>query len=127
MHEVSIARTILSEVVASAAVNDVARIGSITLRIGRLSGVVEEALRFGFEMVSVGSPAEGAELIFENEPVVVWCPDGQHRVELEGVRFFCDTHHVACSELLSGRQLELVSYSIAGDQAAVESARVGER
>ena len=126
MHEVSIARTILSEVVASAAINDVAHVGSITLRVGRLSGVVEEALRFGFEMVSVGSPAEGAKLIVENEPVVVWCPDGQHRVELEGVRFFCDTHQVPCSKLLSGRQLELVSYSIAGDPTTVEPAQVGE-
>ncbi|MDH3302927.1 MAG: hydrogenase maturation nickel metallochaperone HypA [Acidimicrobiia bacterium] len=110
MHEVSIAQAVLAEVTASAESHGVDRVGRITLRIGRLSGVVESALRFGFELVAENSVAEGAELVVENEPVVVRCPAGGHSLELDDVHFYCDEHQVACPELLSGRQLEIVSY-----------------
>ena len=110
MHEVSIARAILSEVSASAESHDVERIGRISLRVGRLAGVVEGALRFGFELVAENTLAEGAELVVNTEPVVVWCPSGNHSLELEGVHFYCAEHDVACPELLSGRQLEIASY-----------------
>ena len=110
MHEVSIAQAVLAEVTASAAIHDVERVGRITLRIGRLAGVVEAALRFGFEVVAENTLAEGAELVVENEPAVAWCPAGEHALELDDVHFFCDEHQVVCPELLSGRQLEIVSY-----------------
>lgn len=110
MHEVSIAQAVLAEVTASAESHGIERVGRITLRIGRLAGVVEAALRFGFELVAENSLAEGAELVIENEPAVVWCPAGEHPLELDDVSFFCDEHQVTCPELLSGRQLEIVSY-----------------
>lgn len=116
----SIAQAVLTEVAASAESHGVERVGRITLRIGRLAGVVEDALRFGFELVAENSLAEGAELVIENEPVVVWCPVGEHPLELDDMHFFCQEHDAMCPTLLSGRELEIVSYDSLSAPAAGE-------
>lgn len=121
MHEVSIAHAVLAEVTSSAEGHGIERVGRITLRIGRLAGVVEDALRFGFELVAENSLAEGAELVIENEPVVVWCPVGEHAIELDDLYFHCDEHQVGCPELLSGRQLEIASYDSVPAPGKVET------
>jgi Zn finger protein HypA/HybF involved in hydrogenase expression len=46
----------------------------VKLRIGRLSGVVPEALQFAFDALKTDSPAAEAELEIEAVPAVCWCP-----------------------------------------------------
>ena len=61
---------------------------------------------------------EGAELIIEIEPTVVWCPDGEHQVELADMRFVCPEHGCATPELLSGKQLEIVRFETVDPEPA---------
>ncbi len=49
------------------------RIHRLRLRVGELSGVVPEALRFAFEALSAGGPAEGAVLEIERVAAVHQC------------------------------------------------------
>ncbi len=62
MHEASITEALLE-----AAVEEMERAGAgkilcLEVTVGSLSGVNVEALRFAFEMLSPGTPAQGAEL-----------------------------------------------------------------
>ena len=50
-------------------------IARINLRIGKLSAVVPESLRFCFEVATRGTAAEGADLSIEEVPVVARCTD----------------------------------------------------
>lgn len=110
MHELSISRAIVAEVELSARANGVDRIASVTLSIGRLAGIVPDALRFGFGIATDGSMLDGAELVIEIEPAVAWCPDGEHPIEISDMRFVCAQHGCATPELLSGKQLEILRY-----------------
>ena len=113
MHELSIARAVVDEVVSSATDHGALGVERIRLRVGRLSGVVAGALQFGFEIASVDTLVAGATLVIEDDPVVVWCPVGEHTLELETLVFFCDEHQCPTPEVLSGKDLMILDYEVA--------------
>ena len=59
MHELGIARNIIG-IVGQAA--DGRPVRKVTLEIGKLSGVMADAIAFCFDAVAAGTPLEGAEL-----------------------------------------------------------------
>jgi hydrogenase nickel incorporation protein HypA/HybF len=63
VHELSIVQALLEQVQAEVTSSGHAgRVVSLRLVIGRLSGVHADSIRFGFELLSPGSIAEGAAL-----------------------------------------------------------------
>lgn len=70
MHELSITRNIVA-IVAGAA--NGRRVRQVTLDIGVLSAVVPDAVRFCFDVVSAGTPVEGAELVVRSVPAAARC------------------------------------------------------
>jgi len=89
------------------------RILMLRLRVGTLSGVVPEALRFAFDVVCRDTMAEGASLEMETVPAACWCPGC--RAEFEYVDFMseCPRCHQPSGELRRGRELEIASVEIA--------------
>ena len=65
MHELSIMQSALSLALDQARQAGAARVHTIRLRIGALSGVVPDALEFAFEALTPGTLAEGAQLAIE--------------------------------------------------------------
>jgi hydrogenase nickel incorporation protein HypA/HybF len=59
MHELGISRNIVA-IVGEAAKGR--RVRRVTLEIGKLSGVMREAIEFSFDLVAQGTPAAGAVL-----------------------------------------------------------------
>ena len=59
MHELGITRNVVSIVSERAAGQKVLR---VSLEVGRLSGMLSEAIRFCFEICAKGTPLEGATL-----------------------------------------------------------------
>ena len=51
------------------------RVTSITLRIGKGRDIVVDLFSGLFDHLSKGTPAEGAELVFERVPMVTRCKD----------------------------------------------------
>ena len=49
----------------------------IVIRVGALSGVDPEALRFAFTAILPGTPAEGATVQIDPVAAVAYCPDCQ--------------------------------------------------
>lgn len=62
MHEAGIVDSILNIVVERAAEEGASRITSVHLEAGALARVSEDALRFHWEQLAQGTPAEGATL-----------------------------------------------------------------
>ena len=76
MHEMSICEGILTVMEEQASIQQFKRVISVWLEIGPLAGVEIEALRFGFDVVTRNSLAEGARLeIIEMSGVFQECPD----------------------------------------------------
>jgi len=108
MHEVGIMEATLAAVRREAAARSAAHVERITLRIGVLSGVEPEALRFAFAACTPGTIAEGAGLEIETVPAVAHC----HTCDRDfaaGRGFICrcpDCQNLS-GYLRAGRELEL--------------------
>ncbi len=83
MHEMSLCESIVQIIEDEAQRQGFARVIRVRLEIGRLSGVELEAMRFGFDAVTRGSLAEGAELEIIELPGRAWCLPCGREVEVE--------------------------------------------
>jgi len=73
MHELSLMEGVLEIIQASADKEGFAHVRRVILRIGALSGVEPEAMRFCFDSVVAGTLAEGAELEILEVPGLGLC------------------------------------------------------
>jgi hydrogenase nickel incorporation protein HypA/HybF len=113
MHELTVALSLLDEVGATAEREGATRVASVRLRLGRMSGIVRDALLFSWELARVDTVASEAALEIEDIPVAVWCP------RCEGERSIPDGRGLICSEcgtisptIVRGRELELVAMEV---------------
>jgi hydrogenase nickel incorporation protein HypA/HybF len=111
MHELSICKGILEAARSSleALASPPPQVSHVTVRIGRLTGVVPDSLRYYFELLTPGSPLEGAALMIEEIPIRGLCADCNARFEIETLSFTCPLCGSGFVELLTGRELQVVS------------------
>lgn len=73
MHELSIALSIIEGVEEELARRGDARVASVHLRLGPLSGVVKEALLFSYDVACEGTRLQGSKLEIEETPIILFC------------------------------------------------------
>lgn len=73
MHEMSIAVSLVQTSLEQAAVHGAGGVSRVFLRLGALSGVEPEALKFCFPMAAAGTLCEGAELEIQVQPARGLC------------------------------------------------------
>ncbi len=117
MHEMGIAMQVID--VATAAIPghlEGRKVKSINLRIGKLSSVVPDSLRFCFDIVSKDSRVEGAKLFIEEIPVTASCNDCGNKWTIEGPAFSCPVCKGGHTRLISGQELDIESMELEEDQ-----------
>lgn len=108
MHEAGIMESALAIVGREAASHGASRVERVTLRVGAISGVEPEALRFAFEALSPGTVADGAELVIETVPARAHCAECDKEFTIEsGWLFECPECRAFSGDVRSGRELEL--------------------
>ncbi len=109
MHELSIAMSIV-ELAQEEIEHRGGRISAVHLRLGALSGVAKEALLSSYEMACEDTCLEGSRLIFEDVPVIVFCPHCQAQRSLSSVQWFCCSEcGTPTPEIVQGKELEVVA------------------
>ena len=88
------------------------QIHRLRIRVGALSGVVPDALRFAFDGLKAGTAADSAELEIEEVPVVAWCPDCAAEFEVRDLIYDCPRCHQPSGELRKGMELDLALVEI---------------
>ena len=89
------------------------RVEQVNLKIGKLSSVVPDSLRFCFEVITKNTPLEGAVLNIEVAPVVARCRDCGIEWTIEDAVFRCKECNSGSVEVISGRELDIISIEIA--------------
>lgn len=107
MHELSLLQGLVEQVEAAARAEGAARVASVTLRLGALSGAEREPLEFCFPMAVEGTLLEGARLAVEPVPVRVRCRGCGAESEPEPPLVACARCGGGDVELLAGRELEV--------------------
>ena len=110
MHELSIAISIVEMAEEEARRRGGTHVSAVHLKLGLLSGVVEEALRFSYGVSCEGTMLEGSELVIEETLVVVYCENCQAERSLSSIQaFFCPVCSTPAPRVISGQELELVA------------------
>jgi len=114
MHEMGIAMQVV-EIAAASIPDDIkgARIERVNLKVGRLAAVVPESLRFCFEIITKDTPFAGAELYIEEIPVKAKCRECHTEWTITGPIFICEKCSSGKIDIISGRELDIVSIEIA--------------
>ncbi len=118
MHELSLV-TQLVELAVEALEADrdadltVERVGAVHLRVGVLAGVVEDALRFSYDVATQNTPLEGSRLVIETVPLAIHCKECDHTVVLPGTQSLrCPRCSTLSNDIRQGRELELTSLEL---------------
>jgi hydrogenase nickel incorporation protein HypA/HybF len=107
MHELSIALSLI-ESVEEEAERHSGRVQAVHLKVGRLSGVVPEALLSAFELAREGTTLDGVRLVIEEIPIVVYCPKCQARQPIASEQWFCcPACDTPAAEVVQGKELEV--------------------
>lgn len=108
MHELSITQSVVDAIVEQM---DGATVTAVCLEIGKLSGVVPDAVRFCFDMVGAGTPVDGARLEIREPPGMACCHDCGNEFTLDDLVPLCPCGS-ANVRVLSGKELKITSVEV---------------
>jgi hydrogenase nickel incorporation protein HypA/HybF len=115
MHELSVAQALVELVAGEVAREGAARVVSVHIRVGALSGVEPAALRFAYDAATAGTALEGSTLQVEGVAVAVWCERCRAERDLGQVnRLSCPACGAPTPRVVRGKELEVVSVEVAG-------------
>ena len=112
MHELSIAMSIV-ETAQEEAERHGGRVAAVHMKLGKLSGVVKEALLSSYEMACEDTSLAGSRLMIEEIPIIVYCAPCRAKRELNSAQWFCCPEcGTPTAEVVQGRELEVVALEI---------------
>ena len=107
MHELSIADAILDAVRNEAEKHPGSRVTKVGVRVGAISGVVPDALSFGFECLVQGSDLEPLALAIESVPRLQRCPSCDYTFEPPEDNLACPRCGRTDTLLAGGEELDV--------------------
>lgn len=113
MHELSVTQGILGVAVDAARQAGVRRIVAIDLAVGELSSIVDDSVQFYFDLLSRGTPAEGAALRFRRVPASCVCRGcGARQAVVVPLPEVCPACGGAQLQIVGGRELSVESIEV---------------
>ncbi len=112
MHELSIAQSIFEAVGAEMVKCGAKELRSLKVRIGELTAVDPEALKFAFDSCTTKTHMQGATLIIEEAPLTGKC--GECAMEFPIIDFGNRCPHCSCTsvERVTGTELDIISMEV---------------
>ena len=112
MHELSVTENMLGVVLRHAQANNATKVSRINMVLGDMSTVMEESVRFYFDIISKETIAEGAELNFTRTKLLGHCGLCGKEFEVVEFDFRCPECQGTETEIISGREFQVESIEI---------------
>jgi len=107
MHEVSIAQSILKTVIREHDESMLKKVTAIGVRIGTLSGIMPDALEFGFDSLKKDTVLKNARLAIEIVDVGAVCQNCGHTFGIDNLFFKCPACGSSDIEVERGMELDM--------------------
>ena len=115
MHELSLVAGLFEIIEEKAQDEKACRVTAVTLRIGRLSGVVPELLKTAFDTFKKGTIASKAKLRVEMVPLKLRCRSCGEESLTDEPAFICSSCASPDLEIMEGQELTLQRMEIEKD------------
>ena len=112
MHELAITEGIMDAALPEAEKAGAKRIIEIRLKIGELSGVMPECIKYYFDIVSRGTIAEGATISTEKIPVGIECRSCGFKGDIDRKKIICPSCGKADFTIFKGREYYVDSLEV---------------
>ncbi|MFN3705384.1 MAG: hydrogenase maturation nickel metallochaperone HypA [Thermoflexales bacterium] len=113
MHELSIACSLVEAAAQAAQQHGATRVTRVHLKLGVLSGVDADALRFSYDVAAQGTLLEGSQLEIDVLPALISCHQCGASCVLPTIQDFrCPACGAPSHRLLQGREIEIAHIEI---------------
>lgn len=123
MHEMAVCNELLAQVRASAVQHGARSVGTVTVRIGALSGVEPDLLERAFTVARAGDYTAQARLVIETIGVRIRCRACGNENDAAANRLLCNACGGYTVDLVGGDELLLASIELQGIPDAERSAQ----
>lgn len=113
MHELSIMENTLKIILEKANENNLKNITKVTLKIGELCGVMDDALNFAFKICTKDTLAFGSELCIDRIKAIAFCENCKIQYKIDHYHKLCPHCQKPSFKIIKGYEMYL--YSIEGD------------
>ncbi len=107
MHELSLALNIIDIVKEEMDRHRLSKVETVVLRLGALSGVDPESLKFGFEAGLAETPLAGTRLDIVTIPVEARCRDCGKEFSVDDYVFLCPFCESTAVEIVRGQEIQI--------------------
>ena len=106
MHELPITQEVVRIACEEAAKAGAKRIKEINLVVGEMSGVVDDSVKFYFNLLTENTMAAGAQLNFRRLPMLVRCVECNHEFHPDGdsYNWECPQCHQWLVNIIQGKE-----------------------
>lgn len=108
----SIVQSLLTIVKEEMLKNNAARLRSVRVSIGEMSGIVPESLNFCFEILTAESEMKGAVLEIEKTPLIGRCRKCKKDFKVINYKFSCTECDSTDIDIVSGREMNIVELEV---------------
>lgn len=112
MHELSVTESMLGVVLRHAQANKATKVTRINMVLGEVSTVVEDSVRFYFDIIGKDTIAEGAELNFRHTKLEARCGECGEVFAVVEFDFTCPSCKGTKTEIIAGREFQVESIEI---------------
>jgi hydrogenase nickel incorporation protein HypA/HybF len=114
MHELSIASSMIDQIIEESETRGGLDVEVVHLKLGIFSGVDKDALLFSYELACEGTPLQGSRLVIETIPVVIYCLVCQRdRIPPSVYQLSCPECQTPGQTIVSGREIEVAFLEVA--------------
>jgi hydrogenase nickel incorporation protein HypA/HybF len=112
MHELPVTENILAIALRHAESAGARRITALYLTIGQLSSIVDDSIQFYWDIISEGTPAQGAQLHFKRIPARLACLDCGQEYAPDGRELACPACQSLRIKVVAGEEFLLESIEV---------------
>jgi hydrogenase nickel incorporation protein HypA/HybF len=114
MHELSIAISMIDQIIEESEIRGGLTVEVVHLRLGVFAGVDKQALLFSYGLACEGTPLEGSRLSIETIPLLIYCPACmKERTPVSVYQLCCPDCLTPAQDIITGRELEVASFEVA--------------
>jgi hydrogenase nickel incorporation protein HypA/HybF len=114
MHELSIAISMIDQIIEESDSRGGFEVEVVHLKLGVFSGVDKEALLFSYGLACEGTPLQGSRLVIESIPLLIYCSNcAKERPPVSVYQLCCPECLAPAQDIITGREIEIASLEVA--------------